>query len=151
MTTETEQIFEKLAAPFLSEEVKTRRQDGREMHYITARTARRRLNDVLGPQNWECRIEPAEHWVKCTLTILLPDGRTVVREAMGGYPKMPSEEDKVKGGDSDALKRACATFGIAEYLYGDDPVTEAYAASERPRPTTTARPADSEKSHTKAG
>jgi hypothetical protein len=34
---------------------------------------------------------------------------------------MPTDEDKVKGGDSDAFKRACVLFGIGEYLYGDDP------------------------------
>ena len=33
---------------------------------------------------------------------------------------MPSEEDKVKGADSDAFKRACSLFGIGEYLYGDE-------------------------------
>ena len=140
MSTENEQIFEKLAAPFLPEELKTRRQDGREMHYITARTARRRLNEVLGPQHWECRIEPAEHWVKCVLTITMPDGKTVTREAMGGYPKMPSEEDKVKGGDTDAFKRCCVTFGIAEYLYGDDHVPPERTEEARPRPSVAARP-----------
>ena len=34
---------------------------------------------------------------------------------------MPAEEDRVKGGDSDAFKRACVLFGIGEYLYGDEP------------------------------
>ena len=63
--------------------------------------ARRRLNDVLGPANWSCRIEPGDRWVRCSLTIILPDGRAVTREAIGGYPDMPAEEDRVKGGDSD--------------------------------------------------
>jgi hypothetical protein len=31
----------------------------------------------------------------------LPDGKAVTREAVGGYPEMPTDEDKVKGGDSD--------------------------------------------------
>jgi hypothetical protein len=34
-----------------------------------------------------------------------------------------------KGGDSDAFKRACVLFGIAEYLYGDEP-------AEPPTPTS---------------
>ena len=114
-------LFERLAAPFAAEEVRTRRGPRGDMRYITARTARRRLNEVVGPSNWSCRVEPSEHWVKCELTIMLPDGREITREAVGGYPNMPEEEDRVKGGDSDAFKRACVLFGIGEYLYGDDP------------------------------
>jgi len=114
-------LFERLAAPFDPAEVRSRRGPRGDLRYITARTARRRLNEVLGPSNWACTITPAEHWVKCALTIHLPDGRTLTREALGGYPNMPEEEDRVKGGDSDAFKRACVLFGIGEYLYGDDP------------------------------
>ena len=83
------------------------------------------MNQVLGPANWSCRVEPSEHWVRCALTIILPDGKAVTREAIGGYPDMPTDEDKVKGGDSDAFKRACVMFGIGEYLYGDEPAEPA--------------------------
>jgi len=132
-------LFERLAAPFDPAEVRTRRGPRGDMRYITARVARRRLNEVLGPANWTCRIEPADRWVKCELTIVLPDGRSLTREALGGYPEMPAEEDRVKGGDSDAFKRACVLFGIGEYLYGDEP---AEPPSEFPRPTPcTHRPA----------
>ena len=114
-------LWERLAAPFDPAEVRSRRGPRGDLRYITARTARRRLNEVVGPSNWTCRIEPADRWVRCALTIALPDGRTITREALGGYPAMPDEEDRVKGGDSDAFKRACVLFGIGEYLYGDDP------------------------------
>ena len=114
-------LWERLAAPFAAEEVRSRRGPRGDLRYITARTARRRLNEVLGPANWSCRVEPADHWVRCSLTIILPDGKAVTREAVGGYPDMPDEEDRVKGGDSDAFKRACVLFGIGEYLYGDEP------------------------------
>jgi Rad52/22 family double-strand break repair protein len=124
-------LFDRLAAPFDPAEVRTRRGPRGDLRSITARTARRRLNDVLGPDNWSCRVEPADHWVRCSLTILLPDGRAVTREAVGGYPNMPEEEDRVKGGDSDAFKRACVLFGIGEYLYGDEP-----AEPVEPRPTS---------------
>ena len=127
-------LWERLAAPFTAEEVRTRRGPRGDLRYITARTARRRLNDVLGPANWWCRIEPADRWVRCALTIVLPDGREITREALGGYPAMPDEEDRVKGGDSDAFKRACVLFGIGEYLYGDDP------AEPTPPPPTSNRP-----------
>jgi len=124
-------LWERLAAPFAAEEVRTRRGPRGDLRYITARTARRRLNEVVGPANWSCRIEPADRWVKCALTIALPDDRTITREALGGYPEMPTDEDKVKGGDSDAFKRACVLFGIGEYLYGDDP-----AEPSPPTPTS---------------
>jgi Rad52/22 family double-strand break repair protein len=126
----TPDLWEQLAAPFAAEEVRSRRGPRSDLRYITARTARRRLNDVLGPDNWSCRIEPADRWVRCALTIVLPDGRQITREALGGYPDMPTEEDRVKGGDSDAFKRACVLFGIGEYLYGDEPAEPA-----EPRPT----------------
>jgi hypothetical protein len=132
-------LFDRLAAPFSADEVRTRRGPRGDLRYITARTARRRLNEVVGPANWSCRIEPADRWVRCALTIILPDGRQITREALGGYPDMPTEEDRVKGGDSDAFKRACVLFGIGEYLYGDEP---AEPPGEFPRPTPcTHRPA----------
>ena len=99
-------------------------------------TARHRLNDVLGPANWSCRVEPADRWVRCSLTIILPDGKAVTREAVGGYPEMPTDEDKVKGGDSDAFKRACVLFGIGEYLYGDEPAEPAEPRRATPTPTS---------------
>jgi Rad52/22 family double-strand break repair protein len=123
-------LWERLAAPFAAEEVRTRRGPRGDLRYITARTARRRLNEVLGPANWSCRVEPADRWVRCSLTIILPDGKAVTREAVGGYPDMPTDDDKVKGGDSDAFKRACVLFGIGEYLYGDEP------AEPSPPPTS---------------
>jgi hypothetical protein len=115
-----QEIFEALAAPFPDNEVRYRPKGNRQLAYITARMARRRLNEVLGPFRWNCDIEPAEHWVLCTITVTLDDGQVVARTAMGGYPDMPEMEDRVKGGDSDSFKRCCALYGIAEYLY-DDP------------------------------
>ena len=53
-------LWERLAAPFAAEEVRSRRGPRGDLRYITARTARRRLNEVLGPGNWSCRIEPAD-------------------------------------------------------------------------------------------
>lgn len=115
-----QEIFEALAAPFPDGEIKHRPKGGRQLAYITARMARRRLNEVLGPFRWNCEVEPTENWVICTITITLDDGTVIVRSAMGGYPDMPDHEDRVKGGDSDAFKRCCALYGIGEYLY-DEP------------------------------
>lgn len=136
-----DEIFDRLAAPFDESEIREREGRGGEMfRFITARIARKRLNDVLGRANWDCKIAAGDKWVKASLTIRLPDGSSVTREALGGYPQMPTEEDTVKGGDSDAFKRVCATFGIAEYLYGD---TDPHSYDSRPNPGPARVPARS--------
>ena len=123
-------LWERLAAPFAAEEVRSRRGPRGDLRYITARVARRRLTtSSVRPTGPAGSNPPSTGW-RCSLTIILPDGRAVTREAVGGYPDMPAEEDRVKGGDSDAFKRACVLFGIGEYLYGDEP-------AEPPTPTST--------------
>lgn len=113
-------LFAALAAPFESHELKTRSQQGRQLHYITARTAMNRLDSVLGPENWTDGYEPFRTaGVKCILTITLPDGRTVVKTGLGGVSDMHDESDDDKSGESDALKRAAVKFGVARYLYRD--------------------------------
>ena len=71
--------FAALAAPFLPEEVRTRSQGARQVHYITARTAMNRLDQVLGPENWWDEYVPSANSVLCKLTIRLPDGSTVTK------------------------------------------------------------------------
>jgi hypothetical protein len=126
-----QEIFEALAAPFPDNEIRYRPRGGRQLAYITARMARRRLNEVLGPFRWDCELEPSDRWVLCTITATLDDGHVVRRTAMGGYPPMEEEEDRVKGGDSDAFKRCCVLFGIGESLY-DDPDHGQASSAQRP-------------------
>jgi len=45
-------LFASLAAPFDAQETRTRSHAGRQIQYITARTAMNRLDSVLGPENW---------------------------------------------------------------------------------------------------
>jgi hypothetical protein len=130
-------VFATLRAPFPESEVKERTGPFGPLRYIDATTARRRLDEAVGPANWDMRIEPAPHWVKATLTLRLPGGATVVREAIGGFPDpaMKSTEDQVKAGDSDAVKRVCATVGIGAYLYDDpSPAPRTAGAGFEPRP-----------------
>jgi hypothetical protein len=119
MTKHTE-LFRALAAPFEQFEVKTRSAPGgRELHYITARTAMNRLDNILGPENWWDEYVPSANSVLCKLTIRLPDGSTVTKADAGGYAGMADHGDDDKSGFSDSFKRACTKFGIARYLYGD--------------------------------
>ena len=78
-------LFAALAAPFEPHEVKVRSQTGRQLHYITARTAMNRLDNVLGPENWWDEYVPSENSVLCRLTIRLPDGSTLTKSDAGGY------------------------------------------------------------------
>jgi hypothetical protein len=113
-------LFAALAAPFEAHEVKLRSAPGgRQLHYITARTAMNRLDSVLGPENWWDEFSPLENSVICKLTIRLPDGSTVTKSDAGGYAGMSDSGDDDKSGFSDAFKRAAAKFGVARYLYRD--------------------------------
>ncbi len=113
------ELFAALAAPFEHEEVRTRRQAGRNLHYVTARTVMNRLDEVLGPANWWDEYMPQENSVICRLSIRLPDGSTLTKSDAGGYAGMSDSGDDDKSGFSDAFKRAAVKFGIGRYLYRD--------------------------------
>jgi hypothetical protein len=112
-------LFAALAAPFDPSEVKVRSTASRQLHYITARTAMNRLDNVLGPENWWDEYVPSENSVLCRLTIRLPDGSTLTKADAGGYAGMSDQGDDDKSGYSDAFKRAAVKFGVARYLYRD--------------------------------
>ena len=112
-------LFASLAAPFAEQEVRSRAQAGRQLHYITARTAMNRLDGVLGPENWWDEYLPSENSVQCRLTVRLPDGATVTKADAGGYAGMADQGDDDKSGFSDAFKRAAVKFGVGRYLYRD--------------------------------
>jgi hypothetical protein len=106
-------LFAALAAPFEPIEVKIRSAAGRQLHYITARTAMNRLDNVLGPENWWDEYQPSENSVLCRLTIRLPDGSTLTKSDAGGYAGMADSGDDDKSGYSDAFKRTAVKFGVA--------------------------------------
>lgn len=112
-------IFADLGAAFETHEVKVRSQGGKQLHYITARTAMNRLDEVLGPANWWDEYDPRENSVLCKLTIRLPDGSTLTKADAGGYAGMADSGDDDKSGYSDAFKRAAVKFGVGRYLYND--------------------------------
>jgi len=137
-------LFASLAAPFEPHELKVRSQSGRQLTYITARTAMNRLDNVLGPENWWDEYVPSENSVLCRLTIRLPDGSTLTKCDAGGYAGMADSGDDDKSGYSDGFKRAAVKFGVARYLYRDGvptfvqertPVTE---PAQAPSPTAEA-------------
>lgn len=152
MSVDFADIFAALAAPFDGRnQVKVRQQAGRQLSYITARTAMNRLDEVLGPSNWWDDYVPHEHSVLCRLTIRLPDGTTLTKADAGGYAGMSDQGDDDKSGYSDAFKRACVKFGVARYLYQDGvpdfggdhqpaPPRQQAAPSPRPAPPPNGAP-----------
>lgn len=119
MGTQYPDLFAELAKPFDPSEVKVRSQAGRQLHYITARTAMNRLDDVLGPENWSDSYVPTENGTICVLAVTLPDGRVVTKCDAGGDAGMSDQGDNEKSGFSDSFKRACVKFGVGRYLYRD--------------------------------
>ncbi len=112
------EIWAALARPFAPEDVKFLKK-GPGFHYITARTAMNRLDEVLGPENWWDEYIPCQDSVICKLSIGLPDGRVLTKADAGGYAGMADAGDDDKSGFSDAFKRAAVKFGVARYLYKD--------------------------------
>lgn len=113
-------LWNALAAEFYPGDVKTRKQGGRDLSYITARTAMNRFDDVLGPENWWDDYRPnGETSIICALSIVLPDGRTLTKQDAGGAAGMSDAGDDDKSTFSDAFKRAAVKFGVGRYLYQD--------------------------------
>lgn len=148
MSTQHADIFAALAAPFESGQVKTRSQSGRDLSYITARTAMNRLDDVVGPENWEAEFYSVCDVLFCRITITLPDGRKVSKSDAGGFKTMTTkehgqtvedEENTDKTGPSDAFKRAAVLWGVGRYLYRDGVPDFARAKEQGPRPAQMAQ------------
>jgi len=127
------EIFQALAAPFDPSEVKSRPQGGRQLSYVTARTVMNRLDNVLGPENWEDNYLPIENAVVCTIKITLPDGRIVTKQDAGGHAGMSDQGDDEKSGFSDAFKRAAVKFGVGRSLYRDGVPHFAQGHQDAPR------------------
>jgi hypothetical protein len=112
-----------LRAPFLPEEIEWRlqssgkKQDGtiwaRAVAYVDNRAIMDRLDEVCGPENWknEFRRE-AEGAVLCGLSIKI--GGEWVTKWDGATE---TDIESVKGGLSNAMKRAAVQWGIGRYLY----------------------------------
>src|SRR3954447_528241 len=143
-------LFAALAAPFETHEVKIRAsQGGRQLHYITARTAMNRLDNVLGPENWWDEYVPLENSVICKLTLRLPDGSTVTKSDAGGYAGMADQGDDDKSGISDAFKRTAAKFGVARYLYRDG--VPQFVRDREPGVDSAVPPAPTDNGHASGG
>jgi hypothetical protein len=114
---EDEFVMAALAAPFADARVREGK-GGRSFKYINSSMAMNRLDDVVGPHNWEVRFRVIDSAVSCEIAITLPSGRTLTRGGMSGYDADPSKTNSTqkKSAVSDAFKVAARAFGIGRYL-----------------------------------
>ncbi len=113
--------FSKLLAPFPPEAVSWRvgstnkdKTRGLPLAYIDARDVMDRFDEVVGPQNWQCRYAQSDqNRTICEIGIRI-DGEWVWK-ADGADD---TSYEGVKGGLSDAYKRSAVRWGVGRYLYG---------------------------------
>jgi hypothetical protein len=115
----------RLKAPFSTEEIewriqksgigqKTNKPYAMVLAYVSNRAIQERLDDVVGPENWQNQFAPAPNGegVICRIGIKI-NGEWVWKED-GAENTM---FEAIKGGLSAAMKRAAVQWGIGRYLY----------------------------------
>ena len=123
--TETVDVFEQLREPFPEQDIgwrigKSGAKDGVPwamcLAYITNRAIQTRLDSIVGPANWYNRFRKGpQGGVLCGLSLRV--GEDWVTKWDGAEN---TEFESVKGGLSDAMKRAAVLWGIGRYLYNLD-------------------------------
>jgi hypothetical protein len=111
-----------LAEPFNPKQIswrvgstKTDKTKGLALAYIDARDVMKRLDEVIGPENWQDRYEVHGDKTVCYLSIKCGSDWITKADAAGD-----SAVEAEKGAISDAFKRAAVKWGIARYLYDID-------------------------------
>ena len=82
--------------------------------YKTSRVDCDILDEVVGPENWQCDYSVVNGELFCTVSIWSDErGQWVSKQDVGS----PSNMEAEKGRSSDAFKRACFRWGIGRELY----------------------------------
>ncbi|GAB3955306.1 hypothetical protein GCM10028805_42540 [Spirosoma harenae] len=109
-----------LTAPLTAQEIEWRVQsqtkDGQKIvvvPYITNRCVMQRFDEQFGWEGWQNEIKEIESGFLCTITVVLPGGE-IVRKTDGASR---TNVEPIKGGISDAMKRAAVQFGLGRALY----------------------------------
>ena len=90
---------------------------GRALAYITSRAVQDRLDEVCGPDGWQCAIRREGDAYLCTISVRIThdDGTTEWISRTDGADA--TDIEPVKGGISGAIKRCAVLFGCGRYLY----------------------------------
>jgi len=130
----SEGTYGKLAERFPAEAHKTRKQGGQDLVYVTGEMVISRLNEALGVTGWSWRVvregmTDVEAWVLGELTATI-DGKTITRQHYGNQDVKRGQHvlaDLFKAANTDAIKKAATTIGVALYLYDEDERREVQA------------------------
>jgi len=147
-------ISNRLKNPFKSTEIKWRvgpttkdKTKGVALAYVDPRTVMKRLDDVLGIDNWQCRYPTNGHCELGLRASLFKDNNEGWIWKANFADK--SEIEGIKGEASDSFKRAAVLWGISRYLYylptvwvNLKPQGKSYALSETPNLPNWALPKD---------
>ena len=132
---ETNKMYTDLGKPFDAADVGWRLQyvdkntmKGIAVPFIDARAIADRLDEVVGPNRWrnsftpwhDCTVEQKQHASQlCTISIYDSEISQWIDKTDGAED---SDIEPVKGGLSDAFKRAAVKWNIGRYLYRFEPV-----------------------------
>jgi hypothetical protein len=111
--------YSSLSIPFPVEKIRWRvgarnqdRTSGIALAYVDARDVMHRLDDIVGPTNWQTEHYPVGNLVACKLGICI-DGKWTWKTDGAGETDIEGE----KGAFSDSFKRSAVMHGIGRYLY----------------------------------
>ena len=121
----TEQQEKQLEAPFPYEELGWRitntnreKTGGMAAPFVNERAIRKRLDQVLGRENWQNELKVtlgnAEASYICEISVYYPNRQEWIKKSNGAGS---TQVEPVKGGISDAIKRAASMWGVGTYLY----------------------------------
>lgn len=112
-------LIEQLAEPFPPEDIEWRvgstnadKTKGMALPYITARAAMNRYDSVMGPENWRDEYIQIQGGFLGGISLRI-DGEWITKWDAGN----DSDIEPIKGGVSDAYKRASVKWGLGRYLY----------------------------------
>jgi Uncharacterized protein conserved in bacteria len=117
--------FSKLREPFPAEDIewrigragytKTGNVFGTCLAYVTNRAIMGRLDEVCGPEKWQNEFKPGPSGgIVCGISIYNDQIQQWITKWDGAEN---TDIEAVKGGLSDAMKRAAVQWGIGRYLY----------------------------------
>ncbi|MDT8900893.1 Rad52/Rad22 family DNA repair protein [Anaeroselena agilis] len=132
------ETLKRLTAPFSPKDIEwrimRRTKDGTKaavMPFVDARTLEERLDAVVGPDNWSAQYSPVDMGVitidtkngpkevdakgfLCTITIRINAGENLIVRTNGAGC---TDIEPIKGGITQAFRRACSSIGMGRYLY----------------------------------
>jgi hypothetical protein len=155
---EINEIMERLSAPFPPDEVEWRitaktkdNTKGLVAAYIDNRAVMNRLDEVIGYNNWQSRFTSNSDGAICELSLRI-NGEWITKSDGASN----TDIEAIKGGLSNAMKRAAAQWGIGRYLYKlpgvwvkIQPKGRSYEIDEKPKLPSWALPSNHKQSENK--